>query len=222
MIALLLTLSFAEARKAPADPEPPSRPAVDATPPLPPSPGSLFDEVAARRVMGLDGNARQVGDLITVKIVEDVTTNLGAETKSSRKSSQTAALKALLGMEKTLKKAHTNLEEIGIDIASASEFEGSGGTSREANVEATLTCEVLQVMPGGNLHIWGWKQVRVNRETQYVVLEGYARPRDVRMDNTIDSELLAQAKVEITGSGIISDNQGPGWGSRLINAIWPF
>jgi len=64
--------------------------------------------------------------------------------------------------------------------------------------------------------------VRVNREVQYVVLDGIARPRDIRMDNTVPSSLLAQSKIEITGSGVVADKQGAGLGQRIIDAIWPF
>jgi flagellar L-ring protein precursor FlgH len=220
MIALWLCLATAEARKGPATP--PDRPIVAPQPiPYLATPGSLWSEVASRQMMGLDGNARQVGDLITVRITESVSTSLGAETKTSRKSTQSAAIRALLGMEKTLKKAH-KLDEIGIDLESAAEFAGAGTTGRDSAVEATLTCEVIEVLPNGNLRIWGWKQVRVNRETQFVVVEGVARPRDVQMDNTVNSELLATARVEITGRGVVSDRQGPGFGARLLDALWPF
>ncbi len=216
---LILTISSALARREPLPPERPlTSPSI--LPYLPTS-GSLWSEVPARQMMGLDGNARQVGDLITVVITENVETNLGAETKTSRKSTQSAAISALLGVEKTLKKAH-GLEEIGFDLESASEFLGSGDTSRDANVNATLTCEVIEVLPNGNLRIWGWKQVRVNRETQFVVVEGIARPRDVQMSNRVDSELLATARIEITGSGVIADKQGPGIGSRILDFLWPF
>lgn len=220
MIALWLGLSLAEARRDPAPP--PARPIL-AQPQIPylPTPGSLWSEVPARQMMGLDGNARQVGDLITVRITESVSTTLGAETETSRKSTQSAAIRALLGIEKTLKKAH-KLDEIGIDLESAAEFAGAGTTGRDSAVEATLTCEVIEVLPNGNLRVWGWKQVRVNRETQYVVLEGISRPRDVQMDNTVDSELLAAARIEITGSGVVSDKQGPGFGARLLDFLWPF
>ncbi len=188
-----------------------------------PSPGSLWSETAARRLMGMDGNARRVGDLITVRITENVATNLDANTETSRKSSTSAALKALLGAERTLRRAHPNLgdDEV-ISLASEATFAGKGETGRNAQVAAILTCEVLEVVPSGNLRVWGWKQVQVNRETQFVVLDGIVRPRDIQMDNTVDSELLAQAKIEVTGTGVVSDRQGPGWGTRLLDKIWPF
>jgi flagellar L-ring protein FlgH len=229
MLVVFLALAFASVATARtnklAAPEPPERPqptfAVDGADEL--TAGSLWNEVAARQLMGLDGNARQAGDLITVKITESVATNLGATTETSRKSSTNSALRALLGAEKTLRKAHKRLpEEVVIDVASEAAFRGAGATERSSEVAAVLTCEVIEVVPGGNLRVWGWKQVQVNRETQFVVLDGIVRPRDIQMDNTVSSELLAQAKIEITGDGVIADKQGPGWGARLLDFLWPF
>ena len=40
--------------------------------------------------------------------------------------------------------------------------------------------------------------------------------------NTVKSNLMADAEVEFTGRGVISDNQRQGWLSRFFGWIWPF
>jgi flagellar L-ring protein precursor FlgH len=185
--------------------------------------GSLWTEPSGRQLMGLDGNARQVGDLITVRIREDSTTALDASTSTTRDSASNARLGALLGAEQTILEAHPRMGgQVAVDGGTTTTFDGDGSTTRGSAVQAMLTCEIIEVLPGGNLRIWGWKQVRVNREIQYFVLEGTVRPRDIQMDNSVNSELLAQARIEITGSGVISDKQGPGIGTRVIDRLWPF
>jgi flagellar L-ring protein precursor FlgH len=225
LMLILSTSAQAGKRSALHTPEPPQRPvatyadrSIDTM-----STGSLWSGVTARQMMGLDGNARRTGDLITVQITENVATNLNASTETSKKGSTNANLKTLLGVEKTIRKAHPNLsEDEVIALASEATFAGRGETGRNAQVQAILTCEVLEVLPTGNLRIWGWKQVQVNRETQYVVLDGIVRPRDIQMDNTVDSQLLSQAKIEVTGTGVVGDKQGPGWLSRILDKLWPF
>ena len=106
--------------------------------------------------------------------------------------------------------------------SSSASYDGQGSTRRSGSLEAMLTCKVVDVLPNGNLVIWGWKQVRSNRETQYLVLTGQVRPRDIQIDNTVQSSLLAEARIEYTGSGVVSDKQGPGFGQRLMNWVWPF
>lgn len=223
-IALFL-VSPAIAKKTEPPPPPPEPPVVEnPAPPISgPSAGSLWDEVAARHLMGLDGNARQVGDLVTVRIREATATALDAGTRTERDSSTEAAIAALLGAEVGLTAPRPAMNgEIKIEGGATTKYDGSGATTRDAALEAVLTCEVIEVLDSGNLRIWGYKQVRVNREIQYVVLEGIVRPRDIRMDNTVESELLAQSKIEVTGSGVIADKQGPGVGTRLVDRLWPF
>jgi flagellar L-ring protein precursor FlgH len=188
-----------------------------------PPPGSLWSETSALQLLGLEGNARQVGDLITVNILEETATKVGSETSTGRQNATNLGVGALLGLETSILKANPNMgESISIDLSSERKFSGSGSTARGSEVSATITCEVLQVLDNGNLKIWGWKEVRVNRETQYVVLQGIVRPRDIQMDNTVTSDLLAQAQIEITGRGVVADREGPGIGTRILDKVWPF
>ena len=125
MLMLAVAPSQAANKRRLVVPEPPERPVVTYAQDYlhEPAPGSLWSETAARRLMGLDGNARRVGDLITVRITENVATNLDASTETAKKSSASAAIKALLGAERTLRKAHPNLsdEEV-ISLASEATF----------------------------------------------------------------------------------------------------
>jgi flagellar L-ring protein precursor FlgH len=111
---------------------------------------------------------------------------------------------------------------IGLAGSSASSFTGDGSTSRDGSLTAVITCSVVEVMSNGNLRIRGTKEVRVNREIQYLTLEGVVRPRDIRIDNTVQSNLISDARVEFTGNGVVSDKQGQGWGTRIADTIWPF
>jgi len=188
-----------------------------------PPPGSLWNETSALQLLGLEGNARQVGDLITVNILEETATKVDSETRTGRANGTNLGVGALLGLETSILKANPNMgESISIDLTNERKFSGSGSTARGSEVRATITCEVLQVLMNGNLKIWGWKEVRVNRETQYVVLQGIVRPRDIQMDNTVTSDLIAQAQIEITGRGVVADREGPGIGTRILDKVWPF
>lgn len=190
---------------------------------IPPSPGSVWVETEALQLLGLEGNARQVGDLITVKISERTSTLVDSETKTGRSSSVGAGVSALFGLESSVLSANPNMgESIKLDVSGERDFEGTGTTSRGATATATITCEVREVLPSGNLLVHGTKQVRVNREIQYVVLKGVVRPQDIQMDNTVTSDLLAQAQIEITGQGVVADPQGPGIGTRILDRVWPF
>jgi flagellar L-ring protein precursor FlgH len=221
MTWVLLLLGIAEARRGPAPP-PPVPPIVVQPPTPPPSgPGSLWNEVNARQLMGMDGNARQVGDLITVRINESLDTTVGATTNTRRRSSIQGDVTALAGLLEGLTE-EGDAGQLAIAASLVNEFSGQGETSRGSAMEAILTCEVIEILPTGNLRIWGYETLRLNRETQYLTLEGTIRPRDIQMDNTVRSELVARPVIQVTGSGVVADKQGPGWFARLLDAIWPF
>ena len=113
-LLLLLVLVFpahAKKKKTPTEqPVVPEKPmiVVDLEPEGP-TPGSLWNEVPARRVMGLDNNARQVGDLVTVRVTEKTATSLDASTSTSKDSSNEHAINALFGIETTLTNAMPNM-----------------------------------------------------------------------------------------------------------------
>jgi flagellar L-ring protein precursor FlgH len=187
-------------------------------------PGSLWTEVGARSLVGMNGNARRVGDLITIFIEEKTITELSAETGTQRKSGMQGKLGSFFGIGKQI----TNNNEgnlgggLGYETESKHNFGGQGTTARAGSLKGRLTCRVIEVMPNGNLRIWGYKQVRSNRETQFLVVEGLARPLDIQADNTIQSSLLAEAKIEFNGSGVVADKQGPGVVQRGMDHAWPF
>jgi len=77
-------------------------------------------------------------------------------------------------------------------------------------------------MDNGNLVVEGRKQVTINAEDQYIIITGIVRPQDVSATNHVYSQHLADARIIYTGSGIIDDKSRPGWGTRILDWVWPF
>jgi flagellar L-ring protein precursor FlgH len=48
------------------------------------------------------------------------------------------------------------------------------------------------------------------------------RPKDITADNYVNSTLIADAKINYSGKGLISDRQRPGWLMNAIDFLWPF
>ncbi len=189
----------------------------------PTSPGSLYVESASREVTGVDVNTWRRGDIIRVMVVESTDTNLGSTTSTGTNSTVDASINALFGAELPQLGMGLDLEPtVGIGTDRDRQFQGDGRTTSDARVSTSVACQVIEVLPGGNLRIWGFKEIRVNRETQYVTLEGIIRPKDVLMDGTVRSDQVAQAYVEVVGRGVVADTTGPGLGARIIDRAWPF
>lgn len=170
-----------------------------------------------------DLKARRRGDIITVVISETASASKEAKTGTSRDSSMSAGIPNLLGLEnaKITKSNFGDLAKL-INASNSSKFSGSGSTSRQENLKATITARVIDVQSNGNLMIEGRRNIKVNEEDQIIVLEGTVRPRDIAPDNTVNSIYVADARINYSGRGIISDRQSPGWLMNILDKIWPF
>ena len=191
------------------------------------NPGSLFAASEADTLFE-DSRARRVGDIVLVKLVENTKAQNKAETSSSKKSSNDYQVTAMFN------RGHAGFipfmpigpqPSVGLpvlDTDSASGITASGKTKRENYVTTSLATRVLRVLPGGLMEIEGAREIRVNEETEYMVVRGMIRSKDVSADNSVLSTQIADASIEYYGKGVLADKQKPGWFSRLMDNVWPF
>ena len=86
------------------------------------------------------------------------------------------------------------------------------------NVSAVVT----HVTPEGNLIIDGERRVRINGEDDLLVVSGVVRPQDINSSNQVPSSSVANLRLALTGQGQVRDQQGFGWGERILSWVWPF
>ena len=189
--------------------------------PAPPqTPGSLWTE--SRGGMFVDMKGRTVGDIVTVVIVENASASKEATTKTDRTSTMSAGITSLLGLERKIGSMTGQDPADLIDATTTNDFSGGGKTARKEQLTATLTTQVIEVLPNGNLRIEGNKTVTVNNEMQIVKLSGTVRQADVSPSNMVDSKNILNARIAYVGKGVISDKQQQGWLVRGLDAVWPF
>jgi flagellar L-ring protein precursor FlgH len=198
-----------------------------ATQPLPPAPppqeGALW---TGRQPNGLlaDNRAGNVGDLVTISITETAKASELANTKTSKDSGVKVGITSLLGLSFPMK-AFSNKD---LDVDTALEgtvgnvSEGAGKTEHQSSFTTYLTARVMQVLPNNNLMIQGRRHMRINNETEVVMLTGIVRPQDIDRNNVVPSTKVAEARVTISGVGVVSDKQRVGWFQRLFDHVWPF
>jgi flagellar L-ring protein precursor FlgH len=200
------------------------------------NPGSLFNDAEADQLFA-DGRARRVGDLVVVKIMEQTAAKTKADTTAKKDNSNNFGIGAFFGHNEVplipftpnahlpnVNNAQTdpNYKALALDTRSNSNLNGTGETKRENNVKTSMAARVIRVLPGGLLQIEGARETRVNEETEYMVLTGVIRAKDVAADNSIMSTQVADASISYYGKGVLADKQKPGWFTRLMDNIWPF
>jgi flagellar L-ring protein precursor FlgH len=180
-----------------------------------PEEGSIW---TGKDLFGLcaDLRALNVGDIVTVNIVESATATKNATTKTSR----TTALNA--SWSGVLQNISGSLLGNNQSAAYANSLDGEGATTRNSTLNAYISAQVIKVLPNGNLAIQGSQQVQVNNENQVLNIQGVIRPVDIDQTNTVLSTAIAEAKIELSGQGTVSDKQNAGWLTRILDWVWPF
>lgn len=189
--------------------------------PAPPqTAGSLW--TTSRGGIFADMKGTTVGDIVTVFISETASASKEASTQTGRSSTMSAGITNLFGLETDIGDFVGGSPSTLVDASAGSNFDGSGKTERKEALTATLTTQVIEILPNGNLRIEGNKTVTVNSEMQIVTLSGIVRPSDVSSRNLVDSQNVLNARISYVGKGVISDKQQQGWLVRALDQVWPF
>lgn len=187
----------------------------------PASDGSLWME--SGRGLFADFRATRVGDLVTIRIDETPEASGDASTQMQRDSSMSAGATGLFGLTTAIARAYPTIDPAQLlTLASQSQFEGAGETGRASRVRASIAVRVQRVLPNGDLYVEGTKVLLVNEEELHIYVSGVIRPEDIEQDNSVRSGLIADAQVEFTGRGVLTDNQQQGWLTKLLSALNPF
>lgn len=170
-----------------------------------------------------DGQAHKKGDTIIIDIVENTSSNTSASTNLEKETDLNAKIPNAFGFMSHLTNMYPRMNASNLLTANTvNDYEGSGQSSRNSSVQASLGARVVNVLPNGDLVISGRKDVKINNETQIIRLSGVVRPKDIGSDNRVESTYLSNADIEISGSGVIADKQKPGWLARAFDKVWPF
>lgn len=187
---------------------------------LMPAEGSIFS--AHSMDLYRDKRASKVGDIVTVAIVETASSTSEATTDTSRNSSVSGDISYLFRFAEWAKLKEDSPGSRTLGASLTNKFSGDGETTRDNTMTATISARVIDVTMDGNMLIQGYREVKTNNETQHIILSGLIRPTDISPDNVVKSSHIADARIEISGEGAVSDKQQPGWLARGVDILWPF
>ena len=185
--------------------------------------GSLWRANVSANYLFSDVRAANVGDLLTIVVFEDDSGAKAADTSTENKASIMEGIEQFFGLTTQLADKNPTIDPSQlINADSERTWEGKGATSRSGKLNARMTVEVKAVSPTGNLWVQGDKVVAVNNEDQHIVLSGWVRPEDIDARNEVASTKLAQARIDYYGIGELGRQQRAGWGTIVLDYVWPF
>jgi len=204
-----------------------------------PAAGSLWRGDASRRFLSFENRAKQIGDLVTVVISERARAENTATTDLNRTSEFSATIDSDIQLQTLVTRPVRNLlsflgfindraerdpraELNVVEATTDTKYEGDGTTERNSNFTTTIACVVSEITPSGLLRVSGERHLRINFETQIIRFDGYVRPEDIQIDNTIPSSLVANADIEFGGQGVVNDKQKVPLFTRVFEYLLPF
>ena len=180
-----------------------------------PATGSIYQAAYARPLFE-DRRARNVGDTITINLVERNNAQKSANANATRNGSMTAGIGPISRLPLS------GLNGLELEADAESEFAGKGAAAANNAFNGTITVTVIEVYPNGNLLVSGEKMVAINQGNEFIRFSGVINPNNVTSANTVQSTQVADARMEYRGSGFIDESNTMGWLQRFFVAIMPF
>ena len=179
--------------------------------------GTVYNPAASFDLF-MDLRARQVGDILTVMLVERTQASKESSTSTDKGTSIDTGAPVFMGKPIT-----NNGNPITNQFDSKNSFDGKADSSQSNRLDGSITVTVAGRLPNGNLIVRGEKQITINQGQEYVRLQGVVRPVDIGPQNTVLSTMIGDARITYSGKGALADANHPGWLARFFNSPWfPF
>ena len=187
--------------------------------------GSLFGK--GDNPLFSDHKAMHVHDIVTVVIAEQATSST-SNTKALNETDATSlgggVFSAAGGSDTTddIVNKLNRATNIGFAANTANAFNGSGQAAHNNTFSTTVSARVIKILSNGNYFVSGRREILVDGEKQIIQLSGVIRPFDIDQNNQISSAQMADAKIMYKTEGDIKRATEQGWGTKLVQAMWPF
>ena len=181
--------------------------------------GAIFRAGQNERPLFEDRRARNVGDILTINIVEANSASEKASSSADHSGTTTANM-ARTGMT-PIPVLMNPFNATGTMTATGSLANKSDSTGNNT-FSGTITTTVIEVLPNGNLLVGGEKQVAIGQVNEYIRFSGVVNPANITGNNTVQSTQVADAHIEYKGATNIDKSTVMSMMGRLFLSVLPF
>lgn len=176
--------------------------------------GAIFQAVNGYAALTSGARAAQVGDLVTITLVE--------RTQATKSNSATTGKSSNFGLTPPTTGPFSLFSPSDIALSSDSSFSGNGQAQQSNALSGEISVTIAEVYPNGTMLVRGEKLMTINRGEEQVRISGIIRAADIGPDNRIASSRVANARIIYGGSGEIATASKQGFLTRFFSAISPF
>jgi len=185
-----------------------------------PPDGAIFHAGMNERPLFEDRRARNVGDILTINIVEKTTANDKSSGSGEHSGTLATTTPSITRNDATPKLLFKGFGIAGSSSGTLSDKSASAGA---VDFTGTVTVTVIEVLANGNLLVSGEKQVAVNRNSEFIRFSGVVNPAFIAAGNTVESTQVADAHLEYKGrSGVLDTSSVVDVLGRVFLSVLPF
>ncbi len=189
------------------------------------APGSIFGQ--GDNPLFCDHKAMKVNDIVTIVINEQAKSS----TKGQKQLTESDTLSlgggtfSSAGTNGAITKHVDRLNGIvgtGFQATTNNQYKGQGSATKDASFSTTVSARVVKVLENGNIFVSGRREILIDDQKQIIQVSGVIRPYDIDQFNQISSNKMSDAKILYKTQGDVDRATEQGWGTKLLQAVWPF
>ncbi len=187
--------------------------------------GSIFGQ--GDNPLFSDHKAMHVNDIVTVVISESMQSSNSGSKQMSESDAQNLGGGAFTSagtnsaVDSVVGKLN-GIANLGFGANSTSEYQGQGSAKKDASFTTTVSARIVKVLQNGNYFISGTREILVDNQKQIIQIGGVIRPYDIDQGNRISSSQMSEAKILYKTQGDVERATQQGWGTKIIQSVWPF
>jgi flagellar L-ring protein precursor FlgH len=170
--------------------------------------------------MYADDVARNIGDVLTIKINEDSTVDNKATRTLEKKTKRNAQFSGNIGIEHLIE--NVPAITLGAGDEYTNNLDGKADYKDERSFVDYITVVIVDVMPNGNLVVAGTRERRIAGDIQIIEASGIVRTEDISFDNVVESKRVANFQLVTRNDGISAPYVRPNWLGKFFDKVWPF
>jgi flagellar L-ring protein precursor FlgH len=165
-----------------------------------------------------DDVARSIGDILTIKIIEDSKVDNKAKRDLQKETERSSDFNGDLNIDHLL----PSIPGFTMRAESSNELKSKADYKDERRFTDRVSVVVVDILPNGNLVVIGTRDRDIAGDVQTIEVSGIVRPSDIAFDNTVRSEQVANFRIVTRNSGVAAPYTRTGWLGRIFDIVWPW
>jgi len=174
--------------------------------------GAIFHQNAYRPIFE-DHKARLVGDNLTIIITESNRATKSGNDMGERSNSADYSAPSFFNKD---------FPRMAASASGNREYDESLAKSANNVFNGTISVNVIDVAPNGNLIVSGEKQIAMDNGSEFIRFSGVVDPKDISIGNQVQSTKVADARIEYRTNTRIDAAEVASKISRFFLSVLPF